>query len=404
MIKNEHILFNQYEQVREEFHLSLVNLSNDKTHPAFASAVDVVNSLYSDANKIFTPDGSLIVELENEKLLVLLCISNSRPNAFADRSKNPENQNIYLAGITTGLIRTLFEISAAIWGDSRFLPKVFDANSCMSPNVTFSGLDIPKGFESIYFEYMGSQEKHTYTTQPVWLTDVIENLSKERRELMISTFREALRLSWLHESAHILKGHVDFNRENQAKKNIQGFEFCEFEYLELGNSGSNNNPILDEVRCALEFDADNFALDYLFKEAYNANDYILPITTFLGSILCFMMLHCFNEVRKKRGVNLPLKHPPLWFRAFRVKEVESMWARYQQKRIMLSSARRERNLNILDYCLLDITNINPLFGHWLYPLVDNSFDDVQKKIMAEMIGNLGKIQKSLLEKSYRLSK
>ena len=98
MIQNEYLLFNQYEQVREEFHLSLVNLSNDKTHPAFASAVDVVNSLYSDANKVFTPDGSLIVELENEKLLVLLCISNSRPNAFADRSKNPENQNIYLAG------------------------------------------------------------------------------------------------------------------------------------------------------------------------------------------------------------------------------------------------------------------------------------------------------------------
>jgi hypothetical protein len=273
----------------------------------------------------------------------------------------------------------------------------------MSPKAVFSGLDIPRGFERIYFEHMESQKDCNYTTQPVWVSEVLENLSTERRELMISTFKESLRLCWLHESAHILRGHLDFIKENA--QGIDSIEICELEYLELGSSISTNNPVLAEVRCALEFDADQFALICLFGEAYNVDYHPFPITTFLGSILCFMILHCFHAVqsiesnRRKNST-----HPPLWFRAVVIKEVDSiMWAKFQQNRIGLSLLDRERNLNYLNDCLLDISNIHPLYGDWLHPLVelvDTPYDIAQRK-MKELIDNLSKVKKNLLQKSCR---
>ena len=139
------------------------------------------------------------------------------------------------------------------------------------------------------------------------------------------------------------------------------------------------------------------------REAYNVDYHVFPITTFLGSILCFMVLHCFHEVqsieRKKRKNST---HPPLWFRAVVIKEVESiMWAKFQQNRIGLSLADRERNLNYLNECLLDISNIHSLYGHWVSQLVGTDDDIVQRKIMKNLIDNLSKIQKSLSQKSCR---
>ncbi|MEI6331835.1 MAG: hypothetical protein WCP16_21540 [Pseudanabaena sp. ELA645] len=402
MIKNKDFLINQYEQVREEFHrrYSIVNVSNDAnddTYPPFTLAVDVVNSLYSNTNKIFASDGSLIVELENEQILVLGITSNFRPKAFASK-----NQNVYLAVISTGLIKTLFDVSLAIWGDSNFFARHINANGCMPPNSVFSGLDIPRGIESMYFEHMKSQKDFNYTTQPVWSNQALENLSTERRKLMISTFKEALKFCWLHESAHILRGHLDFIKENA--QGIDSIEISELEYLELGNSISTNNPNLDQVRCALELDADNFGLVCLFGEAYNVDYDVFPITTFLGSILSFMVLYCSHEVqsiksRKKNSTNLQLKitHPPQWFRAVMVKEVESIiWTQFQQNRIDLALNARERNLNYLNECLLDISNIHPLYGSWVSNLIEEHYDIIMK-MKKEMIDNLSKI--SLVQKS-----
>jgi hypothetical protein len=80
-----------------------------------------------------------------------------------------------------------------------------------------------------------------------------------------------------------------------------------------------------------------------------------------------------------------------------------MWAKFQQNRIGLSLLDRERNLNYLNDCLLDISNIHPLYGDWLHPLVelvDTPYDIAQRK-MKELIDNLSKVKKNLLQKSCR---
>jgi hypothetical protein len=345
-------LFNHYCQDIEEFANSYGRPIDHRywAESLVPRTLKIAKNLFHGAETEEASDGSVLVALDNGSLLALICMPDKRLGAFATRVGKT-----YFVAIKFGLIRLLFNLSLATWRNQRFLSDI----KPYARDAAYLDTDfIPPGFEEIF------------------LYDEFSLSDQIRHAVFYRCFEQAVSFFWLHEVAHVLRGHIDIcAKRGEALRIIDEFlNVAELDEDEPDTSIQNIIPYH-----AFEIEADRWALDKLFGALHqrikstSADDLDL-IATAIGCTLFPLSLHGYNLLRNQS--DFARHHPPIWFRADDVLTAEDKAA----NDLWFSTTQGEKNFerfrfrqkNLVQCGLASLSRLHPMFGDWLSPVAELS--------------------------------
>lgn len=284
-----------------------------------SKALEIGKILFKGAQIEDAPDGSVLIALEDEKLLALICLPNQELHAFVA----PIN-NTYFIAINFSFIQLIFNLAFSIWRDQRFLSYLIPYFN--KKNIITSEF-IPPGFESIF------------------LHSDFDLFSGVKRETFYRCFEQAISFFWLHETAHVFAGHVDLCLRSGRQLGVID------EFLNIAKPYRKLSKEVETAELpyrAFEIQADRWALDKLFgrlhsrissKSGFEAE----LISTVIGCTLFPISLHGYNLLCKNLDRNNTDElHPPLWFRADEIIKAEDKSANDQ----WFSEKRGEKNFEL----------------------------------------------------------
>jgi len=340
--------------------------------PLVPMALSIAAELFHGAKIEEAPDGSVLVALEKNIILALICLpdqhNQNQLDAFAAR-----DGRTYFIGIRLSLIRLLFNLSLGIWKNRQFLSDI----SPFIKNSEFLQADlIPLGFEEYFLRNNVRRSDHP---------ELLEGDSKidlTRHELHFCCFKQGLSFFWLHEIAHVLGGHLDLMDDIRRSKSDETSKHLgiidEFENTSMLNVGTEEQQI-ELPQHAFEIEADRWALDRIFgafhhKNSYQAADDLGLIATVIGCTLFPISLHGHNVLQNK--YDHAKSHPPLWFRADDVLTAEDKAARDRWFALRRGDQDFElfrfRQKNLVQCGLASLSRLHPMFGDWLNPVAESS--------------------------------
>ena len=224
--------------------------------------------------------------LNDDGRVVACCVDNRYFRAVARRFGRTR-----VIALSTGVIKTIFELNAAFWTDPQFLPTTGTVS--LKVKRQYSGVDVPRGLESVAASYV-DRSANCLTHQPDWLSAGIKSLDSHRRALLTNSFRAAIEFLWNHELCHVLDGHLDLPKKT-------GEPVQQFEEIDADDTDSG---ISSEVLKGAEIHADRFA--------WKSMTVVDPLASFVGTLVVFLAM-C--AVRQLRGRSLEGKsHPDVWYR------------------------------------------------------------------------------------------
>jgi len=306
--------------------------------------------LFHGAKTEEASDGSILVALDDESLLALICMPDKRLGAVSIRVGKT-----YFVAINFGLIRLLFNLSLATWRDQRFLSNIRP----YTRDATYLSTDfIPPGFEEIF------------------LYDEFSLSDQIRQAIFYRCFEQAVSFVWLHEIAHVLGGHIDICAKRGESLGIID-EFLNA--VELDEDETHTSIQTTIPYHAFEIEADRWALDKLFGALHqrikstSADDLDL-IATAIGCTLFPLSLHGYNLLRNQS--DFAIRHPPIWFRADDVLNAEDKAANDRWFSITQGEKNFElfrfRQKNLVQCGLASLSRLHPMFGDWLSPVAESS--------------------------------
>ncbi|QIR41891.1 hypothetical protein HCG51_35025 (plasmid) [Tolypothrix sp. PCC 7910] len=362
MAKNMN-LFSHYNEDFEEF-VKEHGYPIDRQHwsePLVPSALDLAKNLFHGAEIEEASDGSILVALDNGSLLALTCLPDSKLEAFATRFGKT-----YFITVKSSVVQLLFNLALAIWKDQRFLSHIRPGIR----DITALGTDfIPPGFEEMFLF-----EKFRFSDEI-------------RHTVFYHCFKQAVSFFWLHETAHVLAGHLDICAKWRKSLGIidEFLNAADFDDDESEESIHNTIPYH-----AFEIHADRWALDRLFGILHqqiisdSASDIEL-ISTAIGCTLFPLSLHGYNLLQNKSDI--AKHHPPLWFRADEVIYAEDKAANDQRFKLRQGEKKFEllrfRQKHLVQLGLAGLSRLHPMFADWLSPVAESSRQAEAKRVLDE---------------------
>ncbi|MFM7365673.1 MAG: hypothetical protein ACKO11_14495 [Cuspidothrix sp.] len=331
-------------------------------------SLNVATNLFRGAELEETSD-ALLIGLDNGQVLALVCLSAQKMGAFAIR-----RGNTYFVTIKFGTIQNLLDLSYSIWRDKHFLSHLrHDINDIdkLVNDVTLSELE-----PNFYNE--------------------LKLYNSIQKAIFYQCFETAISFFWLHETAHILCGHLSLFRQSDESLEI----IDEFLAVDIDDDASETlikHPIPYH---AMEIEADRWALGKIFGKLHRkfvstGHFYSLEfIKTAIACTLFPLSLHQYKLLEdesyfydKKIKIKREDTHPPLWFRADEVINAEEKAANdqwYHQIRINKElEVIRFRQKHLVQLGLTALSQIHPLFGEWLGSVADLSREEATQRIFNE---------------------
>lgn len=392
---------------------SPARLLSPHTQAAFAAATSLFGRRH-----VLHADGSqaaAVAALSDGGSLTLAVVQASLINGNAT-----QRGSIRTAVATDGLARSLFELSASLWSNPRFLPALGDTSRL--PPGPSADLPVPRGLEFVAsltrprrapprrharpgrpgrgrrdaWPSSAGQGVEPATREPVpgWLQPGLDGLDSLRRYALERSFHESMRFVFLHELAHVLLGHLDLVATHQRRSAISessaGLRFGEDQTLRAGAW-----PRL--ARVALEIEADRYALSTLFDHARarqsrpderRAPGLLETQLSAIGATLVPMAFHAWHVY--SQSADSAYVHPPLWFRSDEVLRAEASLgtstataAQAPSPPAFAASMQGFLHAGALGRTLEAIGATHPLFGDWLGPSVQGSRDLQAEDILGE---------------------
>jgi hypothetical protein len=117
----------------------------------------------------------------------------------------------YVASVTDGAARALFELAAAVWANPQFRADVGHTSS-LPPPADPEAL-VPRGLDyTASVALIGVEEAEALHNTPhrlEWSRPYLASLSGVRKYAFERTFSEGMRFLFMHELAHVCLGHLD---------------------------------------------------------------------------------------------------------------------------------------------------------------------------------------------------
>lgn len=332
-------------------------------NPLISLTLDIAKSLFRGAELEEISDGFILVTLNDGCVLALGCLPDKEMGAFATCRYG----KTYFAIVHCFTIEFIFDLSISIWGDWRFLSHLKQ--------------DL-KDIANIIADFIHS----SYKNQSGFYNKTLEEISCQ-------CFEQAISFFWLHETAHILLGHLDFEEPGKRLGIIDEFLSVTINNRESVRLINSSIPYQ-----ALEIEADRWALDRLFGKLHKkfistgSLTYLEFITTAVGCTLFPLSLHEYkllhDELNPKQVLcNKVDTHPPLWFRADDVikaeeKAANEQWFSKTRKDTQLENIRFHQK-HLVQLGLAALSQIHPIFGEWLGPVADLSRQSEAERLMNE---------------------
>ena len=326
--------------------------------------LDIAKNLFRGAELEETSD-ALLIGLDNGQVLVLVCLSAQKMGAFAIRLGNT-----YFVAIKFGTIEKILDLSYSIWRDKHFLSHLrHDINDIdkLVNDVNLSELE-PNFYNEL--KLYNSIQKATF----------------------YQCFETAISFFWLHETAHILRGHLSLFKQSDESLEI----IDEFLAVDIDDDESETLIKYPIPYHAMEIEADRWALGKIFGKLHRkfvSTGHFYPlefITTAIACTLFPLSLHQYKLLKNESyfyDKKTKIKHPPLWFRADEVINAEKKAANdqwYSQIRINKElEVIRFRQKHLVQLGLAALSQVNPLFGEWLGSVGDLSREEAAQRIFNE---------------------
>lgn len=330
--------------------------------------LDIAKNLFRGAELEETSD-ALLIGLDNGQVLVLVCLSAQKMGAFAIRLGNT-----YFVAIKFGTIEKILDLSYSIWRDKHFLSHLrHDINDIdkLVNDVNLSELE-PNFYNEL--KLYNSIQKATF----------------------YQCFETAISFFWLHETAHILCGHLSLFKQLDESLEI----IDEFLAVDIDDDESETLIKYPIPYHAMEIEADRWVLGKIFGKLHRkfvSTGHFYPlefITTAIACTLFPLSLHQYKLLKnesyfydKKTKIKIEDTHPPLWFRADEVINAEKKAANdqwYSQIRINKQlEVIRFRQKHLVQLGLAALSQVDPLFGEWLGSVGDLSREEAAQRIFNE---------------------
>jgi hypothetical protein len=357
-------LHSYYNQDIEEFVGRYGRPIKRQDHFLVSLTLDIAKNLFRGTKLEETSDGLILVTLDDECVLALGCLPDKEMGAFATRRYG----KTYFAVVHHFTIEFIFDLSMSIWKDWKFLSHLKQDLKDISNIITDF---IPSNFNN----------------QSEFSNKAIKNISYQ-------CFEQAISFFWLHETAHILLGHLDLIKLDKKLEIID-----EFLSVKINDKESArrliNSPIPYQ---ALEIEADRWALDRLFGKLHRkfiATDsltYLEFINTAIGCTLFPLSLHEYKLLHDESNptqlsYSKVATHPPLWFRADEVIKAEEKaankhWFNRTRKDTQLENIRFHQK-HLVQLGLAALSQVHPIFGEWLGSVVDLSRQSEADRLINE---------------------
>lgn len=325
---------------------------NACSEPLVAESLKIAERLFDGAEIDKAPNGSILVELEDGSIISFHCMQDRELGAFARKVGSS-----YFVCITLGLVKLIFSMSVAIWRDQRFQSGIWEFTRERSYVATDF---IPPGFENLL------------------LGESSELSNNVRDSIFFRCFEHAIGFFWLHETWHVLGGHLDIDTHNPGVLGV----IDEFLHTETPNNIANESQSYGDIPYhALEIEADRWALGKIFGSLHEKNDWssrsdLDLLAASVGCSLFPLALHVNNSLFKNL-VDKRIFHPPLWFRANEILLAEEEAANRKTINSLKetrseNSPFRERQKNLINRGMLSLSLLHPIFGDWITPVVGST--------------------------------
>ncbi|MCZ8360231.1 MAG: hypothetical protein O9350_20950 [Microcystis sp. LE19-388.1G] len=330
--------------------------------------LNIAKNLFRGAELEETSD-ALLICLDNGQVLALVCLSAQKMGAFATRQGNT-----YFVAIKFGTIEKILDLSYSIWRDQCFLSHlrhdIKDIDDLVN-NFNFSELE-----QDFY--------------------DELKLYNLIQKATFYQCFEKAISFFWLHETAHILGGHLSLFRQSDESLEI----IDEFLAVDLDDDESETLIKYPIPYHAMEIEADRWALGKIFGKLHKkfvSTGHFNPlefITTAIACTLFPLSLHQYKLLKdesyfydKKTKIKMKDTHPPLWFRADEVIKAEEKAANDQWYNTIGLNKKLEvirfHQKQLVQLGLAALSQVHPLFGEWLGLVGDLSREEATQRIFNE---------------------
>ena len=228
---------------------------------------------------------------------------------------------------------------------------------------------------------LDSFEKYALLKEIVFATKEVDI----RDSLFFLCFKRALTFFWLHETAHILDGHIDtFIHEQHSIGALDEFLHVAEPDVE-GDLGSIPYH-------AIEIIADRWALQKVFGKVHqhilsNPLSDIELLATTVGCTLFHLSFYGYNQMRGRSDI--AFRHPPLWFRADQILRYEAFAAQDQWFNNLPGNTKydeiRLAQQNLVQLTLAGMSSLHPVFAEWLDPVAESVREAEAQRVLNEAL-------------------
>ncbi len=312
------------------------------------------------------------------------CCDLAQPNALADHYSN-----FYYCTVNKTLCRSLFWLSASIWGSPSFMPYI---GMTKGLKADYCATAIPPGLELVWWTSHLKAFARAPEIEPKWLNKVLQSLCGIRKKFLLETFSAAVDYVWLHEAGHVACGHLDIITDK---------------VFDHGES-SGQQGIFPKHR-AVEIEADRWAMTRLFLDRHKAkltstSDQMGINSIVLGISLAHILFYAKRLLARSHENEQNSTHPPLWFRTDDILRTEDLCAvrafeSYRTEPNQYLSEKEWERYRIREHvrrirCLLALANVHPLFGIWMGPVIDESRRIAGERLIAQANAELEALRSS----------
>jgi hypothetical protein len=330
-------------------------------------------------------EGDVVVPMTDGTSLCLSLLQWGTVNGIATRKGRT-----YVASVTDGAARAMFELSAAIWTAPQFRPDIGQLKAAQT--LQLPAFAIPRGLEHVAAvarlgrDANGARQMSRRT--PAWLNIGLATLGEARRYAFERTFSEGIRFLFAHEMAHVCYGHLDIR---SAGCRFDSFSELRHRFARETDAAGGNVALPPEFLRALEIQADRDALRRLLHAAIGRDRHLSRrngeghaanhevVLSVLGVALVLLMFHAQRVFGKRQDE--AVKHPPLWFRADEVLRAEAR--AYAASRLRTKASVRFLAQTTLVRTLAAVSELHPLFGDWLAPSTGRDRESSAESVLVQ---------------------
>ncbi|WP_158808580.1 hypothetical protein [Beijerinckia sp. L45] len=329
------------------------------------TAVRAAQRLVAGAKGTVAPDGAALAVLEDGRIVALFCVPNDDIQVFAA----PTGAVGFVATMSEGFLTSLFSVLAGLWTQPGVMAGIGHVAPLAKPTAF---PDLAPGLEHLAWSLQTQRESRNdrrpesleradwlrlarcatrEITGPI-LNDRLAAMDRTRRALFEASFLAAVNFTWLHELAHILRGHLDTTVFRQRRLDMAETTPAVEPAMPAAAPAAPDvsTATLSAFHYGAEVEADAWAARRLAAQREHGGDGDRICARLIGITAVFILLHGKNVLLDQP--DHALKHPPIWYRAILT------------MRNAAPPSQFERILGELQA----IADVHPLFGEWLDPI------------------------------------